>query len=589
MNKNRTKFFTWEILIFLIGLCPRILVNLPMMTTNGGHDDLGMLIIPSILAKYDWSGLIPNTAYYGFGYSIIYTPFLVLFRHNSYLFFQFIWGINAVFQSFTGIIVYRLLTKHYKMTNNLHSFFLSIIMSYMTYTAACRLENDCIMPLLTWIILYIITILYEEKANPKRQFYYSLLLILVLSYTLSIHSRSFIYWIGAGAIIIFVRLTQKRWIVNVPVFFLCGIGFYAAITVLIRYIQNNLWGTTNVTNSTSVIGDMITEGALSLLSFSSIKALISLISSNLYAITQYTNTFFLIGFVGFIMLFIKKIRFDITDISVQYIGMFFSFICFMIMYCGFCIAKTPLQHSMMLLGEATAHSFYIRYYLNFGVPLILFGYMIFLDISKPFARTILKYAFIFFLLCYAGTVLLLGNYHIRDAWNAFGVKYCGDADTQMTMFHYVIVFESCVAIVCILAFLSKHSHSVMLLAATILCIYQYAYQNLNASLDWSNNYYSKGDAFESAVLHPSSDVLAGCKIYVENKSAAYALQLQNPEYTIFGGIPESTDEKSIILCNYAKDELKDMGFYLLTLSDDENLYISDAELYAILSQKEQNE
>ena len=120
----------------MVCFIPRIIVNLFIITTPGGHDDLGTL--------------------------------LVLFKNNSYLMFQAIFALNAVIQSVMALVLYNLLEKHYKACSNFEAACISVITSYLSFTFSCEIANDVVLSCITFLFIWLLTILFECGNKKKR-------------------------------------------------------------------------------------------------------------------------------------------------------------------------------------------------------------------------------------------------------------------------------------------------------------------------------------------------------------------------------------------------------------------------------------
>lgn len=585
-SKEKTNRRRDIIILFLVCFIPRVFVNLFIKMAPGGHDDLGMLIVPSMLAGYDWSGLIPETAYYGFGYSIIFTPILYFFRDNSYLMFQLIFGINAVFQALSGVVIYNLLINHYNCRDKKIAMGVSVALSYLVFTASCKVANDVILPCITWILIWVITILVERHENRRDKIRYTILLFLVLSYSLLLHSRSIIYWLGLICIIVLVKCLYNFWIVEIKTFLFCGGVTYWLMTNLIKVMQNNIWHSNGpITNSTGKIGEVLGKGIGSLCSENSVKTLVTLISSNFFAISQYTFGLLILGLViilAFVFMRIAgKENSYLKEFDVVLIGGLYSAICFFIMFGGLCISYLYPALDALSKNQSYGGFFYIRYYYNFAVPLILYGVVYGTDFfEKKVKMHILSYAIVIFLCTFLGVVYNLEGVPLRDYWNTFGSKLLMDDSTIMGIRKYCLVFAVSMAILICGVYIIKYNKIMGIVLFMAISFYSYAYQNIYSAKGWADNYLKATNDFENMIMESYNLKVQGIKIYVNSISAAYGLQLRKPDYTIHAGIPDgTTKDKLIVVCNYPQNILVENGYYEIIISEDEIVYVNDMDLY----------
>lgn len=580
--------------LFLLCFIPRVAVNLFVISTPGGHDDLGTLIVPSLLAGYDWSGLIPETSYYGFGYSVIFTPILYFFKNNSYLMFQLIFGVNAFFQALVGLVVYNLLINHYGCKKKSVAFWVSIAMSYLVFTASCKIANDVVLPLITWILLWLLTLLHEKHEDKRKKLLYTLFLVLLLGYSLLLHSRSIVYWLGVIATIIFVRAVYKYWLIDLRVFAGVGILGYFGCSVWVKLMQGNIWpNVDNLTNSSSGIAGMLSKGFSSLMSLEAIKTFFNLFFGNLFAISQYTYCFFIIGVLLIFFLLLKKIQtkkkknFEEVNDTIL-IGGVFSLISFLAMFLGLCISYVfPALHALEN-NQSYSGFFYLRYYYIFAVPLVLYGIMYVLNLfEQKNKRRVIIAAVFAFLGCCAFIAVFLHHVPLRDYWNTFGSKLFMDAENILGSKKYCLIYLVTVALLGLILFVARKGKLAAAIFIVVLSFYGYSYQNLYSARIWANNYVERSNDFETDILDRYDLLTTNFNIYVNESSTAYGLQLRKPQYTIYPGIPEVLEEQNqVVLCNGRNEILIKAGYMEIVLSEDEIVYFKDKDLYDLIIRDE---
>lgn len=586
-NKEKNNSFRTYLLIFLLSFIPKIIVNLFVITTPGGHDDLGMLIVPSIVAGYRWKGLIPDTGYYGFGYSILYTPFLMLFKENSYLMFQAIFALNAAIQSMMSLIIYKLLREHYKVCSDLQSICISVLMSYMLFVASCKIENDVILPCVTFVFVWILTLLLECKNKSKKS-RLTVALVGVMGYSLTLHSRSIIYWIGIIGTIVLCKIFFEKWIVDMRIFVIGSSVLYYTISMLISRIQNQIWESTEVlTNSTGVIGNMLQLGINSIFSENSFKVLFTLVCSNLFAIIQYTNGFFLLGILGIGMFVVKIIKHrGIEKIPINerkvLLGSIFSVLCFCMMFGGLCISYLYPALDAYEKNSSYSGFFYIRYYYNFGFPIVMLGILVCIYVFKRMEyKKIIANAVFLFTVCYFVVVTSLKKLPLRDYWTSFGMKFGGNDQSILDMKSYKLIYVGTLLVMLLFLYLLKRKKDLAFIFILLVCIYNYSYQNINSARNWAENYYSKTNSFEKIINEFKLDS-EEYYICVDYSSAAYGLQLRKMDCVVYNDLTQNEGEKIVFLRNYRSEDLIVEGYEELKISEDEFLYINDIETYKMI-------
>ena len=71
------------------------------MTT--GQDEFGTVASASYFAGYDWSAMVSEIKYYGFGYSILMAP-IYWITDNPQIIFQVMIGFNSICLGISGVI-----------------------------------------------------------------------------------------------------------------------------------------------------------------------------------------------------------------------------------------------------------------------------------------------------------------------------------------------------------------------------------------------------------------------------------------------------------------------------------------------------
>ena len=139
-------------------------------------DNFGILIMPSLLAGRDWSGVIPSVAYYGCGYYILFTPLFSLTK-NPYVIYYTICFVNICVLGLTGMLVYRILIKYFHYENILFSLFLSVLCSEYVIIQPSNFTNETPAFLAVWLIVLFIIKCYLSRSDLKKQFKYTIYLV----------------------------------------------------------------------------------------------------------------------------------------------------------------------------------------------------------------------------------------------------------------------------------------------------------------------------------------------------------------------------------------------------------------------------
>lgn len=157
----------------------------PMHTTT---DELGVLVGAAHLAGLDWSGVISNSGYYGFGW---YSLFFWLFRltDSPIIIYRTIIIITAFFRVLIIPIAYNILKNHLGVKQEVYLFMLSFLMPFLHTSTVGIISNEYILEFLIWIILLLIC-KSVTSVNIKKRILYSTLLVGAVAYSLFIHTRA---------------------------------------------------------------------------------------------------------------------------------------------------------------------------------------------------------------------------------------------------------------------------------------------------------------------------------------------------------------------------------------------------------------
>lgn len=582
-EKNRSLF-----IIFITSFIPRIVINSSIMTFTGAHDDLGMLAVASKIAGYDWSALISRTSYYGFGFSaLFFSPILKLFSANPYLMFQIMCGTIALFQSFAGIIAYILCEKYFFVKGESKKILISIIMAYSFFCDSSRLENDSILPVFTWLLMLLIVKLIETTKNQekKKNCFYTLATMIILSYIMLLHTRAIIYWISFVFIVFIYFVFKRKLIVSIPVFLICGIVGFIGMEIFIKIIQTDVWGGTNLVNSNKALTNQIGKN---LNSFGSkyFLASIMVFLGELFAMIQYSYGIFLVSVVCLVHAIYKKIKKKNDINEMLFFSFLFSFVSFLGMLLSSTIYWNEAAQGAIFKDVYSSSIFYLRYIYSFGCPLVLFSLIYLPEQKSKFEiRKLVISSFILFMIIWKiviSTICPLGESANYDPWSTFAPKILKDFSYCLKQIDFVFV-GGWVFIVLLLLGISlsstkkKVGYSIFLFLFAILTVYNYAYKTNTSSKVWGNNNYEAVYLFDSKVINEIQEISDDINYFSNVASQYYTLQMRNPGLRIKDYSEYKGEKNAILLSAY---DYSDSEFrYNIELNSREYLCFNDYYFY----------
>lgn len=290
------------LVVFLVCFIPKFVIAVNSIMINTISDETSAISVAAFLAGYDWSDVISNAGYYGIGYLFIFFP---LFKMGipAVIIYRIILSVNAVLIGFTGVICYSILSKFFKMENRIIKIVISSTCGCMSIfsTSITRARNEDIYLLCGWLFAYVILRLLDEAVEKKAK--YELLLLSLLLYMLTIHSRAVTYIIalilacGAYRLLFHKKIVSK----NFWLFLLFG---FAIVEFMLKQYQQWVWQSGSVRNAS--LGGTVTSALSKItIDFAMVKSIIMIILGQFFTAFSLSGGIFLIAFVVF-MLFIYQ-------------------------------------------------------------------------------------------------------------------------------------------------------------------------------------------------------------------------------------------------------------------------------------------
>lgn len=299
-------------------ILPRIFLATMSFPFRTRADELGTLAGAAFLAGYDWSDLMGHTAYYGFGASVFLAPLFWIIK-DPLVQYKIMIGIWGVLQGLVGVVAWKIGRDYFYIKDQKTLALLSIIGSYMVVTRNTALFNETPMILLTWLICWCLLALNRNNYTRKRKYLYTICLIALLSYSLTLHTRAIVYWIAAIILEIVYFLVTKRTLYSVKIAAIFATAGFLISKCIISSMQNHIWLSSSrnyVTNTK--IG---TGGLKLLLEPENWQAWVNIILGQINTLSLVTGTLIIIAFVWIIKEFfsILKNKLMVEDEKIPYL------------------------------------------------------------------------------------------------------------------------------------------------------------------------------------------------------------------------------------------------------------------------------
>lgn len=358
-------------------------------------DEMGMLVSAAGLAGRDWSGIVHLLNYYGFGYAVLLTPIFLLTK-NPYIIYWSIMTAGAALLSLSAVVSYHILTKYLGIENRIYAISVSVSCSMLSLTDMRYINNEPMLVLICWVLLWLILLLVKHDNDRKQKIKYTVLVILLLTYALTVHSRLMVLWPAFVLLVIVFYIFYKRVLISLKTGILFGAVSFLAVLKGISFVQTCFWVADekgylhNSIGSTS--GGMVSKLTNLLQSSDSWNAVFNIGMGNLY--TSIFCTAGMICFCGIVLYKFLKAHIVPRDSFLEEIkpgqnvncmietGFIFWGMVFFITLAGLMVEWGELAAKGQALGygadtTATKIFVYIRYY-SCIISIIMFLFFAFI-------------------------------------------------------------------------------------------------------------------------------------------------------------------------------------------------------------------
>lgn len=326
--------------------------NLP----NIYNDEFGYWNSAAWFAGYDWSEVSSITQYYSYGYGIILSCLLRLFKSTTIAYHLAIL-LNAIWIALSFLVLEAICSKLYKDIGMLKKISMSLLGTLFASNLTQRNYTwpECLLFLLFCLNVYLI-ILICEKVTYIRIMWLSIISI----FTYTIHQRTLAV-VVANIIVIFLLLIQKKITMkDVAVFLFVFLAAFIAHIIVKNEIILQVWNnseSSEVNNMGSQIGKLNF-----LMSLDGIKTFFLTLLGRIYymAVSSFLLVFFAIESL------IKKIASSCRKKIIDEVSVFLI----LSLLFGLGISTASMFTSDF---SDVSHIVYGRYLDNFMGPFILIG------------------------------------------------------------------------------------------------------------------------------------------------------------------------------------------------------------------------
>lgn len=372
---NKYKF---EIIIICIIILVHELLNLNLkaMVQVIGYDESATLSWTGLFTDVSWHDIIEQHKYYGFGFSAIFS-FLYYITDNPVYIYQTMQLVVAVLYAIMGLISYRIILEisgAITLKQKTVSMFFAIASTFIPVKFVYVI-NEHMYIFLNWVTVYLIVKLVKGKVNKTR---YTIYLILVLCYSLTVHEKSLTLWVSVLFTLVLCSILWHRPVINYVITIIMGISGFSLIKKIISKIRNFIWSNKEVVQNTANATISTTIRKLSYLAkpLNWIFPIVTFISQ-LFFMSLCTGGIFQVSWLIGILLIIKNIRSKTVEIWEKQI---FA----IVVYTIICIGITILMQCISWMPDTADYStdevmqeifgkrakLYLRYFCCYCGPLI---------------------------------------------------------------------------------------------------------------------------------------------------------------------------------------------------------------------------
>lgn len=581
MKQFFRKIFCVEIVafifVFLLQFVP-VLFTEPLIQSVGG-DEVGTISGAAFFAGYDWSETVSLHKYYGFGYSVFMAPLFEIFKGPKYI-YQAMIAVNGITYASSAAIAANCMKRF--CNSSLYVCLSAIACVFIPLKFTCVI-NEHMLILLIWIVCWVLLQLNNIKCdNLSKKNFYTVLLAILLAYSLTIHTRAILIWGAVIVAILYEYIHKRKFIVNVVLFLLALFLGYIIANSLIEYVQNTLYtiGDSEVLANSS---DMLTEQLIknpkySTINIYSVLAMIASAFSMLFTGGFVTAGVLILGLIIGLVKAISVVGYKKNQTYSYMVIYVFAIAGLLASLLGQVILWMP-DMQLVEKGSEIGYilggrvKFYLRYYICYAGPVLmcLFCVLANLEYKKLknfFVATggVLLVGTAFMTLCVAPYFI---DIPVESSPTYYILKFSAD------LFHYTVISRRGVAASFLIAFALfiffwfayKKKRLIYSVAILMLwLVFQCGYICLKVDMPNSEKIYAENGKLSQAVELVSDEIDNILYIPVK-QDKEYRLQFYLYEYKFRYELPEKFSENTLVMIR--NSDLKDIDL------PDECYYISD--------------
>lgn len=605
MEKKEKEFRRAEyLLIFFIALVPKLLFvfihHEPLRTPM---DEMATLSTAAFGAGYDWSPLVVSAEhYYGGGFTIFLSPLFRLIEKPKIL-FGMILSIYAILQSISAPIACYISKEYMKIKDRKLLYLISVSSAYLVVARAQTSLNEHALIAVTWGVALFLCKLVEYENSYHKKSCATIGLFLLMSYGLTIHERTKMYWIVIVLMILVYYLFKKKWLVSgIPAIIAGGMGYYLA-GEFVTWVKKSVWlwqegeELTNTSIELGVTAEMLGDKVF-------YQANVSTLVGQIHTSFIFSCGLTAVAIVCFVLIFTKFYKKAFPGKKVEqealeeengfmhYIFVLQLFFTFCI--CGTIVAQCPIWcgRVMNALNGNETYGFkaytYIRYYGIYLGP-FFYSFLVYLyykqEVVKKHIYWILGIYAVFQLLFLTLNLPYIRHNNVAsEVYWPFALWHYFSGEYDVRTYVYLLgVFVASVFFLLFLKLLWKKKYQSFLGVFLGILLFQYGWNALYWDGLFMESYEAQTEAGYQFIRKLEENSISVPKeIYVKStakmdQDPAYVYQFLLKEYTLIPKIPDVDIENVIILCNEQNVKKVQKAGYMVYVLDENEFVATNSE------------
>lgn len=334
--------------------------------------------------ELDWSELVNKVnRFYGSGYTFLFIP-VMLYVKSAVARYYIFHLVNSFLHGFIGLIAHNIFTRFLGHKDGKEAVLVGLVSSLFFFEGleGTNVINELPLYFMVWVALYVILWLFKNIDDKKKRMIGTILLEIVMMYSLLLHTRA-IFMIGGIFVTIFLLYVIYRKFLVSPLLFivltiLCFLltEYWNGIVIdriwLEKIVQNTVEGAFSSTGVFSKIGLLFTTKG--------IRAFITTVVGRMFGMVFLSGGLILLGMIVAVRVWRKKtvtVKMDVEYsryIDMMRVAELFLGSIIVASMLLFCLHGTNGVSDALEKQNVTYWAFYLRYHYLYCIPLLLFLY-----------------------------------------------------------------------------------------------------------------------------------------------------------------------------------------------------------------------